>query len=201
MSFFDMFSNTGGSSAGGAGGSFQGLSSLLGSFGQGIAGMQQVSDGAAMQVQGDQLQAQVYRQAGAAALQEANYNIGLNTIQVQRQQDAISQTLNTTLSHNQAIMGASGVQANSKSYLANVSANLTHFEQQNLQINNSRMASNNNALYEGQLANTEDENKARAADYAGQIAKYEADQQNSKNMFGMVSNAFSYFATPSPGGK
>ncbi len=205
------------------------LISLLPQFIKGFQGLTLINEGAQIQVDGANLQADadrgagqqalqggqysagVYRQAGNAAIAEANYNVALNQINTARQNNALAKQTIQVNSTNRVTQAKSGFSFGSKSYLA-VQANvLDNVTQQVVQLRNSAKQREQQITYEGLLTNQAYENKARSAEYQGQaaqvaaenraraseysgeVASYQAGTKNAQNIGGMVTNLFDSF--------
>lgn len=162
-------------------------------FIQAFEGISLVNEGASMSVAGAKYNAELYRMAGNTSIDAAKYNIGIERINRDRQLDAMAREVSTINAKNRAVVAASGISFASKSYLAIQNRVLSDTERKVAQFINTSKQKENQMLWEGQVAQVRAENQARGAEYAGQVAQYQANLQNSKNISGLVSDAFSTF--------
>lgn len=152
---------------------------------------QSAGTGASIAAAGASMSAQAFLNAGAAAMAEANYNIQLDQVQTTQQLSAMTQTIMSSMGHNQALLGSNGIMGSSKSYLATVSTNLNNFSTNIIQTKNASLARQQGMYYEGELARMADINKANEAIYAGEVASYNSQMQQSQDMGTMIKQVFS----------
>ena len=127
--------------------------------------------------QGSDFKASVYRQSGSAAIVAANYNIALDELQTNRQQDALGRQLKDVLSSNNAVFSSTGLGIGSKSAMLVNNTVLSTVERQAVQTKNDAMQRQSLIRYQGQLTQTQYENMARAEEYSGQVAVQSAENQ------------------------
>lgn len=185
--------NLNGGSGGSSGGAGMG-SAMQGIFGtlQGLTmlgdGLDMIKDGANFQagiyresgkaaVEGSKFQASAYRNAGAASLVVANYNIAVDEIQTQRQQDALGRQLSDVMSSNSAITAANGISINSRSTMAVQNNIMTTAERTFVQTRNDATQRQSLITYQGKLSEMSYENQARAAEYSGLVQQQEAENR------------------------
>lgn len=172
------------------------INDLLGSlpsFIEGFQGLQLMSDGADMALQGAAYNASLYRMAATSSVDMAEYNVKLIQLNSNRQQDAMAKQYMQIRQQNQAAWATSGFSFNSGSYLAVQNKVQNTMERKLLEQRNNIIIEKANTRYQGQVAAVQNENAARAAEYQGQIAAYNAEVQQNKSMSGLFQNALSLF--------
>lgn len=186
------------------------------------SGIDLIQDGAAYQAgvyrssgkaakQGADFQASVYRQSANAAIVSANYNVALDQLQTDRQQDALGRQLKDVLSSNNAKIASSGIGFGSKSGMMVNSDVMSTVERQFVANKNDSLQRQsliryqgaltqaqylNQAIaaqYSGDIAVQNAENQARSAEYGGDVAAYKAGQQQADQIGGAIQNVFKTF--------
>lgn len=167
--------------------------SNIGNFAKGTQGLTDLQTGADLEVAGAKMNAQAYRSAGIVSQQTAQYNIAINKLEFNRQMDVMGRTISTTFSQNRAVQGASGFSYGSKSYLAVQNRVFSTYERTIQQAKTSHEQQNAMIKWEGDLAKVENENKARAAEYQGQVAQYQADVARADGFGSLIKQGISSF--------
>lgn len=153
------------------------------------------AEAGSMAVNAAKLGAASYRSAGISSIATANYNIGLDQVDTARQLDTLSRNAASVFSTQRAQMAKSGISISSRSFLADTNSTLSNYERQIVQMRNSATQRQQIMLYEGQAAQVQYENAARATEYQGTIKQYEssigsyqAEQKQSQNYASVFSN-------------
>lgn len=127
--------------------------------------------------EGGQYSAEVYANAGAAAMAVSTYNKALDVVDTNRSLDAMGRQMRDLFNSNTASMGPSGISLGSKSYLAVTSDVMGTYEKQLVQIRASALQRQQGIMYQGNVAATEYSNNSQAAKYSAQLAKRQYDNQ------------------------
>lgn len=164
-------------------------------------------------VAGANYSADIYRTYAKSVVQQSAYGVATSQASFDRQLDATGRVITNTMTHNQAIQGATGLGFGSKSYLAVANSQLSAAEGKIQQMRNTELATQNQIVFEGQISAARLENQARAAAYGGQVqatsalykgqvdatlaryqgqvAAYKATENQSQSIGGVVTDAFS----------
>ena len=145
--------------------------------GAGLAAAADIAGGqfeATLATQGGQYSADVYRSYESAVQNQTAYSIAVSRSNFARSQQVLGQQITSQMTHNQAVMGNSGLSYGSKSYLAVANSNLHAAETQIVNMNNIQLANEQELAYQGAISQTRLENQARGAEYAGQVQASQA---------------------------
>jgi hypothetical protein len=128
-------------------------------------------------MQGAQLQADVYRQAGQVAQLSSNYDAAVNNLKSSYTEDNIGRQMTDMLSKNDALAASNGLSLSSKSAFL-INNDILASSEKQMAINRASTAQQNSmTLFEGNLQSMADENQARAAIYSGELQQTEYENQ------------------------
>lgn len=154
----------------GPGGFFGGIASLIPALGAINQGNTLVGQGQALAQQGGAISAAAFRSAGVQSLLAANYNISIEQLNLARQLDATSREISSFTSSQVAATAGTGFKTTSGSFQAVINDSLNTFERFVLQTRNASAQRQDALLFEGQAAEVEFENRARAAEFQATVA-------------------------------
>lgn len=133
------------------------------------------------------LQADVFRTAGASAQALANYNIGLDRLQARQQIDTLSRNLQRSLGRQSGDVIASGISSQSKSAMLLRNELLDAFDREILNVINNQAIVADQRRFNAQMQQVDFENRARAARFGAELQTNLARQQQAKS-FQSVAN-------------
>lgn len=157
------------------------------------SGLIQINQGAGLAGLGGNISAEAFRNAGVASVAAANYNSSLINLNAQRQMNALSYEIQKFSSAQIAQTAVSGADPKSKSFLLVMSESMSVFENMVLDFRSSVTQQQEATEYEGRAAQVMYENQARASEYQGQLAAWQAGKARTQaigNMFGSLLGSF-----------
>jgi len=152
------------------------LPSLLGT----VESLRRTDNALNLSVQGANLAANQFRLSGAANLAQGQYNAALQKLNTNRQLDALSREIRSTLSSQQVLTATSGLSTTSKSFLAVMNDTLTKFERQIVDLRSVSEQRQRQILFDAESRRVQAENQARAQVFSGQIQANAAKNQKAK---------------------
>lgn len=193
------FGNAGGISPGFGNvlGGISGVASTVGQFQQGQTGVSNIRAGGALQEQGLAIQASSFRSGGQSAVNAAKYNAELTTVNFLRERDFLSRQVKSIASTQRSQAAGTGIAVTSGSTLAVMDATFNSFTRQLIQTKQNAEFQIDKQLFEGQVALAESENRARAAEHQGAVARFQAESaaveqetRLNQNLFSGVASGF-----------
>ncbi len=190
---------------GSAGGISPGLGNILGGVGsisstisqtqRGQSGIDNIRTGGALQQQGLAIQASSFRSGGQSAVNAATYNTQLTAVNFIREREFIGRQIASVASSQRAQAASTGISVTSGSTLAVMDATLNDFTRKLIHTKQNAEFKINKQRFEGQVALAESENRARAAEHQGAIARFQAESSASEQQTRLDQNLFSGVAT------
>lgn len=153
-----------------------GIFGFLGGIHTLLGGLNKVNQGERLAQQGSQVAATAFRNAGVASLAAAEYNVSIEQLNTSRNLDALSREIRSFTSSQKVAAASSGLSITSKSFLSVMNDTLDTFSNQVVDVKNSSKQAQKAILFEGKAAQVEFENRARAAEFQGAIASFQASQ-------------------------
>lgn len=170
----------------------QDLLDNMGYFVEGFQGLKLMSDGADQALAGAEFNAKLYDMAATSSIEMAEYNVALQQINSQRIQNALAQEYRSIREKNVSAWSTSGFSFASDSFNAVQNKVQSSVERRLIEQKNNDIIQKQNIRYEGKAAAVNYENQAKAARYQGELASYNASQQQMKSLGGMFQNAMSF---------
>jgi hypothetical protein len=156
----------------------------------------QLGEAANQALVGGNLTALSYKDAGESALEYADFNTKVNTLNLSMQLADLSSQQAYTASLQKTQMAVSGVSLSSQSYLSVAAASLDAYDQKKQSLRQATSISNDVALFQGQLAKTQALNQANQAQYQSEVnAKaynQQKDSQDLSNFFDVAAGIASF---------
>lgn len=165
-----------------------------------FGGLAQVNRGQSLSILGGDIAAQSYRQAGVASLAAANYNNAVSRLNFNRKMDVMSREIEQFMEQQQVSKATTGFSLGSASFNDITHNTLNIFERAVIQTINSQQQAEKATLFEGQAAQVEFENRARAAEYQGQAAASSAGSGAGAAIGGIFGKVFSSVSRGFSGG-
>lgn len=147
------------------------------SFSTGMVGVQNIQQGGLLQQQGLNVTAGGFRSSGQSAVDASIYNAELTVLDLKRQEEFIRRQIPRVISSQRAQASGSGFDVASQSTLNIMNSTLDSIDREVIIGRQNAQLQVNSQLYQGKVAQAESENRARAAEFQGQIAAHQAQVQ------------------------
>lgn len=169
---------------------FDNIATTLPTFAGGLLSLASSNSGINMALQGANLKATSFRNAGAAAMSVANYNVGVERLNLNRQLEQLNRDVFSFTSTQRVQAVSTGFDPTSKSFLLAVNDSLDTFSNTILDLKNSSDIRQKQILFEGQLAQVEFENQARIAQFQGQVSAFGQQRKQAQGFGNLFSGLF-----------